>query len=211
MQDTGIYLVRHGQALCNLDRIITGQTESPLTDIGRDEALKLRDKLGQLHFDKVISSDLSRAVETARVLAGADADIQQFPALRERYFGVLEGQPDSTLQPLLDAHAKLTRSQQWEMPWADDIESDEHVYQRTRSCIEKIAKDNAGKRILVVAHGGPIRTFLIGMGFYAESELLPGSFKHGCFAHLRYGSRGFELIEIDGVSSNLHPSAQGSA
>jgi|GEM_PF-5455206 len=107
MQDTDIYLVRHGQAQCNLGRIITGQTESALTDVGRDEARKLKEKMGRIHFDKVISSDLSRAVETAKVLAGMDAAIQQFPELRKRSFGRLEGQPDSVLKPLLDAHAQL--------------------------------------------------------------------------------------------------------
>lgn len=200
MQDTDIYLARHGQAQCNLDRIITGQTESALTDVGRDEARKLKEKIGRIHFDKVISSDLSRAVETAKVLAGMDAAIQQFPELRERSFGRLEGQPDSVLKPLLDAHAQLTPQQQWRVPLGENIESDEQVYQRARPCIEKIIQDNAGKKILVVAHGGSIRALLIGMGFYAENELPLGSFKHGGFAHLRYGGRGFKLLDIDGVS-----------
>jgi len=202
MQDTDIYLVRHGQAQCNLDRIITGQTESPLTDVGRDEAQKLKEKLGSIHFDKVVSSNLSRAVETAKVLTGKGTDIQQFSELRERSFETLEGQPETKLKPLLDAHAKLTPQQQWQAPLDENIESDEEVYQRAMPCIEKVAKDNSGKKILVVAHGGSIRALLIGLGFYTESELPLGSFKHGGFAHLRYGGRGFELLDIDGVNLN---------
>lgn len=200
MQVTDIYLVRHGQAQCNLDRIITGQTESPLTDVGRNEARKLKERIGTINFDEVVSSDLSRAIETAKVLASVDTTIQQFPELRERTFGKLEGQPDSILKPLLDAHAQLPSQQQWETPLDENIESDKQVYQRTMPCIEKLVRNNAGKKVLVVTHGGPIRTLLIGLGFFAEDELPLGSFKHGGFAHLRYGDHGFELLDIDGIS-----------
>jgi broad specificity phosphatase PhoE len=202
MQDTDIYLVRHGQAQCNLDRIVTGQTESPLSDIGRLETQKLKEKLKSVHFDTVVSSDLGRAVETARILVDASDDIRQFPELRERSFGALEGRPDSILKPLLNAHAKLTPTQQWKTPLGEGVESDEHVYERAMPRIEKLVKDNAGKKILIVTHGGPIRALLIGLGFYSESELPLGSFKHGGFVHLCYGGHDFELLDIDGVGRN---------
>lgn len=197
---TDIYLVRHGQAQCNLDRIITGQTESPLTDVGRDEARKLKERLGAIHFDRVVSSDLSRAVETAKSLVGTDATIEQFPELRERTFGKLEGEPDSVLKPLLNAHAQLPPQQQWNTPLGENIESDAQIYKRAIACIEKIIQDNTGKKILVVAHGGPIRALLIGLGFFTENELPLGSFKHGGLVHLCYGGRRFELQSLDAVS-----------
>lgn len=202
MQVTDIYLVRHGQAEANIAQVLMGHTDSPLSDTGKAEAMELKKKLAHVRFDIVASSDLSRAVDTAKLLAGTDANIQQFPELRERSFGTFEGRQVSGMRSLFDAHAKLPPAQQWTTSWANRIESDEQIYERVVRCLERIAEHNTGKKILVVTHGGPIRAMLIGSGFYPEGELPPGSFKHGGFVHLSYEDHTFQLLEQDGVGDS---------
>lgn len=66
-----------------------------MNDVGRQQARCLRAHLESLNikFDLIYTSDLSRASETCRIIVGPDKHIQTDDLLRERAFGVIEGQP----------------------------------------------------------------------------------------------------------------------
>lgn len=93
-----LFLVRHGQTTANLDRIYSGQTDVKLTEQGKHEALSIRPILAAFSFDKVYSSDLSRAVDT-QLLALPGAVAVQTPLLREYDVGDLIGKPLPSAQP----------------------------------------------------------------------------------------------------------------
>ena len=59
-----LFLVRHGQTVSNVAGVYAGQTDVILTDAGRAQAMKIRPILEKFQFDKVYSSDLSRAIDT---------------------------------------------------------------------------------------------------------------------------------------------------
>ena len=87
-----LFLIRHGQTVTNLEKRWTGQSDVELTEQGRQEAESIRPILETIPFDKVFSSDLSRAVITQQLaLPGYEAE--QTELLREFDAGTLEGRP----------------------------------------------------------------------------------------------------------------------
>jgi broad specificity phosphatase PhoE len=85
-----ILLVRHGETEWSRDRKHTGRTDIPLTEVGRREAAMLRDSLAGRGFARVLSSPLSRALETCR-LAGLGDEVELTDDLREWDYGEYEG------------------------------------------------------------------------------------------------------------------------
>jgi broad specificity phosphatase PhoE len=85
-----ILLVRHGETEWSRDRKHTGRTDIPLTEVGRKEAAMLRDSLVGRSFARVLSSPLSRALETCR-LAGLGDEVELTDDLREWDYGEYEG------------------------------------------------------------------------------------------------------------------------
>ena len=85
-----LYLVRHGETeWARLGRH-TGRTDVPLTEAGRVQARAIADRLAGIRFGRVVSSPLSRALETAR-LAGYGEVVEVEPDLAEWDYGAYEG------------------------------------------------------------------------------------------------------------------------
>ena len=85
-----LFVVRHGQSQANLGKRYTGQFNTPLTELGIEQAKAVQPILAPFKFDKVYSSDLSRAADTcANALPGAEAELT--PLLREYDVGSLMG------------------------------------------------------------------------------------------------------------------------
>ncbi|MBR3649809.1 MAG: histidine phosphatase family protein, partial [Victivallales bacterium] len=63
-----LYIVRHGQTDYNLIRRIQGQSNSQLTDLGRQQACLLAKRLGHKMFNAFYTSDLDRAMDTAKTI-----------------------------------------------------------------------------------------------------------------------------------------------
>ena len=85
-----LFVIRHGQSEANLGRRYTGQFDTPLTELGRQQAAALQPVLAQYKFDMVFSSDLQRAANTcANALPGADVELTSL--LREYDVGTLVG------------------------------------------------------------------------------------------------------------------------
>lgn len=65
---TKILLVRHGETVDNVNKIMQGQTPGRLTLLGMEQARELGRQLRGEHIDVFLSSDLARAVETLRII-----------------------------------------------------------------------------------------------------------------------------------------------
>lgn len=103
------YLVRHGQTDWNKAGRMQGRTDIPLNDTGRAQAVLAAEELANLRPTAVISSPLSRAQETAQIIAtrigGVEVHIE--PGLIERSYGSAEGRDvrglsDEQRQALMD-------------------------------------------------------------------------------------------------------------
>jgi broad specificity phosphatase PhoE len=83
-------LVRHGETEWSRDGRHTGRTDVPLTDVGRAQAERLEDALGEWSTPRVISSPLARALDTCRLAGFADR-VELSDALLEWDYGEFEG------------------------------------------------------------------------------------------------------------------------
>lgn len=86
-----LYVIRHGESENNLRQCWTGWFDSQLTDKGREHAGKACTFLKQFSFDKIYTSDLRRAMETAE-LAIPGCSYETTPLLREINVGALANQ-----------------------------------------------------------------------------------------------------------------------
>ena len=137
--DTILYLVRHGETVDNAAQIMQGQTQGELNETGRRQAQQLRDQLEGESFDAIIASDLHRAVETAELLAAPHGlPVVTTPLLRERDWGSFTGRFIPDLKNEV---------------WPDDIESLEMLQARSKSFLDYVRYNYAGKRVLAVGHG----------------------------------------------------------
>ena len=90
MSDGQVVLVRHGQTEWSLSGQHTGTTDIPLTEEGQDHARALGARLAGWDFARVLTSPLSRALETCR-LAGLGDRAEIVDGLREWDYGASEG------------------------------------------------------------------------------------------------------------------------
>lgn len=99
-----VYFVRHGQSQANLDKTFAGQSDAKLTALGRAQAEAIRPILADIAFDKVYSSDLSRAYDTQSIaLPGYKSE--KLPQLREIDVGNLVGK---SIAAVAAAHGGIT-------------------------------------------------------------------------------------------------------
>jgi probable phosphoglycerate mutase len=169
-RESSITLVRHGESTWNELGLIQGQNDlAQLTDNGRDQARAVAGALKSLGFDRLVASDLARARQTAEII-GAELDLalSPDPLLRERCFGVLEGQP----QEMLDSGSSGIVEGVYVDPDArpEGGESFRDVVTRVGVFVEATRDAMAGERILVVTHGGTIRA----LRAYVEARPLEG-------------------------------------
>jgi 2,3-bisphosphoglycerate-dependent phosphoglycerate mutase len=153
MTRTEIILIRHGETAWNRERRMQGQTDTPLSDLGRAQAEAAARRLAQQPFAALYSSDLSRAWETAAAIARASGrEIRGDPDLRERTFGVFEGLTyDEMSRRYPEEHARFSaREPDYAVPGG---ESPRGFYERSLACVERIAAAHQGERVVVVTHG----------------------------------------------------------
>lgn len=96
-----IYLVRHGQTVNNQKKLLSGRAESELNGEGRAQAAAVGKYFAEngIRFDRVYSSPLSRAVETAQLIAGNTVPVKTDERLLEMDYGPYEGMSLENLAP----------------------------------------------------------------------------------------------------------------
>ena len=98
-----LYLLRHGQTEFNVKKLVQGRCDSPLTDLGRQQARAAAAwlKAHSVVPDKVVSSPLGRAMDTAQLVAcellGPDAAVESCEGIIERCYGSFEEGPHDAL------------------------------------------------------------------------------------------------------------------
>jgi 2,3-bisphosphoglycerate-dependent phosphoglycerate mutase len=183
-----IYLTRHGETEWNQKRIIQGHSDIPLNEKGKLQSKQLGEKLKNVYFEAVFSSDLIRAKRTAEIMVfEKKLAVTTTKALRERMFGHLEGKHVDDLKKIFDELIHFSKERQNELE-VNNIENDEKIIKRFFPFIREVAVAYQGKNILMVSHGGLIRAFLDHIGYktpkYSEKPMK---------------NTGYLIIESDGV------------
>ncbi len=102
-------------------------------------------------------------------------------------------------QHLFDKIKQLSEKEQKEFKFADDIESDEQIIGRFIAQLREIAIAYPNKIVLVVTHGGCIRTFLMHIGYVKYGELPVGSFSNAGYAKVLSDGIDFFIKEVKGI------------
>lgn len=150
MTETILGLLRHGQTDWNIDLRLQGSTDIPLNDTGRAQARLAAATLQREDWDVIIASPLSRAKDTAEIVAlELGMNVSIVPELIERSFGVAEGLDHATWRKLYESHQVI-----------EGLESLEDLRARTVLLLDLIANEYSGQRVLAVSHGAFIRKVL---------------------------------------------------
>ena len=154
-QKTEIVFVRHGQTDANLKVMqgveLTGEDDAPLNETGEKQAQKTAEDLADEQFDVILTSPYKRAIQTAEIL-------------NQKHN--LEIVVENDLHERIGGNTAMT-GEQWHDSFNFDTEVDfdgesvKEFFTRIYRTIEKINRKYAGKKILIVSHGG------VQHGFYA--------------------------------------------
>lgn len=176
-----LYLVRHGQTELNVQNILQGWHDSPLTARGREQALATRAAFEDrgVTFDHVYSSPLGRAQRTAELIVGEGQPIELVDDLREWHLGSLEGTSNREMPP-----------QPWgDYPVAFGGESEAQLRVRMVAALARIMARPRHDRVLAVSHGSACQEFLeyvIGGGEQPDN---------GAVLHFDYCDGAFSLLD----------------
>lgn len=150
-----VYIVRHGETLWNADGKMQGNIDIELNENGRALAAELGQTLTEVHFDRIYSSPLIRAYETACLIRGdRHIPIIRDDRLREIGFGILEGTHfGEWLKEGCPYRFFFTEPGRYVPP--EGGESLEHVCARAKEFLQEVVEPTweATERIMIVAHG----------------------------------------------------------
>ena len=162
-----LFLVRHGQDLDNAQSLINGRRDTPLTELGRTQALAAAEQLRSEVISCVYTSPLQRATQTASIISEklGTAELHVEPDLIERDYGVLTGRsPDD-----IPAHASnifVLNDFRYVID-APGVEDYTHLWTRAGDVLRRIQNRHVGQRVLIVAHNEVIK--MMRANFYRKS------------------------------------------
>lgn len=180
-----IYLMRHGETLFNQQKKIQGWSDSPLTELGKKQALVARDYFvrNKIELDSAYASTSERACDTLELVT--DLDYSRVKGLKEWNFGDLEAEHEY-LNPPLPYGEFFT---------AFGGEGEQEFQDRIGETILELAQADEGKNILMVSHGAVCGHFVKRWEHTSKVER-KGRIKNCCILKFAFEHDQFELLEI---------------
>lgn len=159
-----VYAFRHPQSQYNLEGKIQGQTDSPLSEDGLQQAKEVAEALKEIPFTTILTSDLQRCIRFAWEIAHANKrrgiTLHLLPELRDRYLGMYEGQPYDVVGTIDDVFQMVLSREHIE-----GGESRKHFFSRGRMVLEvlrgfeKRGEESGNyERVLLSTHAPVIAT-----------------------------------------------------
>ena len=170
-----LYLMRHGQTLFNVRRRIQGWCDSPLTELGKQQALKAKEYLKDISFDHYYSSTSERCCDTIELIIG-DHYYKRLKGLKERNFGLFEGESED-LNPHYGGERK------------------EDVQKRLKETLTDVMDKEDHQTVLALSHAGACMCFLSTV-IDPEEILKSGGFTNCCILHFTFENDTFKFVEI---------------
>lgn len=173
---TTYYICRHGETENNENKRLSGWIDTPLTDLGLNNAYSIAAKLNKVNFDRILSSDLGRAFVTAYLISRKITfvkDIERCKQLREVNYGDLANLPIAEAIRTYPAGLNVSTNV------APNGESLSQMQERVLNFLKKVSTDSPNKTILIVGHDGTINA-----------------------VYANYAKR--DIGEVDTVSTNSH-------
>ena len=190
MHARALVLLRHGRSRADDEQVHEGRYDSPLTEVGRDQATPLAEhwRSTGTRFDRIVCSSLARARETAEIVASAiAAPVEVSDLWMEHDNGPLAGLTEDEANERFPTPAFRSR---WSPLTAAGGESAEGIHRRASAAVEALVQGD-GDRLLVVAHGGILNAAL---------RVLLGAARH---AHFTFSDNGLAELALDRESDTV--------
>jgi probable phosphoglycerate mutase len=185
-----LYVARHGETDWNAMHRWQGQTDIPLNALGRAQARALAEALRCAGLGGIVASDLSRAQETAAIVAAelAVPIVYVDEQLRERSFGCFEGLTGDECEHL---HPEAWRLWKAERRPPAGAETPEQLRTRVVEAFGRVARQVArdGSPALVVTHGGALRAIVA-----AATGQHPAPVKNGAVWRVRWDEKADKAV-----------------
>ena len=136
----------HGSTADNIHGISSGWYDAELSDIGMMQSVNLRKDIENIKFDAVFSSDLKRAVDSAKLMFQNTIHIGIDSRLRECNYGIYNAQPSTVVEPMQE---KCIEDRFPEGESYKDVES------RISDFLQVVKERHDGKHVAIVAHKAP--------------------------------------------------------
>jgi probable phosphoglycerate mutase len=157
---TTLLLARHGETDWNRDGRWQGQADPPLNETGRAQAHELAAALRDDGIAAVYASDLRRARETAEIVAGVlGLPVDLDPRLREVDIGAWSGYTTAEVEQQFPDSSRRWRASDPAHAF-EGGETYAAMGERVVEAVHEIVRQHDGERVLIVGHGGPIRSLL---------------------------------------------------
>lgn len=192
-EETIIYLVRHGKTWFNTTGQVQGFCDSPLTDVGVEQAKKVGDKLSNVKFVGAYSSDLGRQRNTAKEILKKNENMKpqvtELEGLKEWNFGSFEGKTNTEMYEVAFKDTGFKEEEYFEMQDSlggvagvadliaekdplEEAENYDSILNRVKKATDKIMKETTkkgGRNVLIVTSGGTIPALI--------DTIAPGEYK----------------------------------
>lgn len=203
---TEILIIRHGQTPWNVKRWVQGWTNTDLNDTGRAQAQELAHYLGRLQqdphqaLDGLYSSDLNRAMETARIIdEQLKLGVQELPGVRERRYGVLEGVAFDRLFEDAPREAEIWHSRDPDGV-IEGAETLRAFQQRIVTALNALAQEHPDQRVAVVTHGGAMDIIWRESAGIDLEDPQRAVLLNASINRIRIGPKGWELLDWGNIN-----------
>ncbi len=184
------FLMRHGQSEANAEDRFCGRHDSPLTDLGKQQAEATAENLRKENFDIILTSTLSRAKETGEIVGKKlGIKVESHEIFIERDFGDFEYMKKSEVVAKYPG-TKLDRQET--VPGGESISD---VDKRVEEMIEFLRANYLGKKILLVSHNGIVRVMRRKLGMETVQSTIDNGMENGEYVRLTIPEPGWEQDE----------------
>lgn len=190
-----LYLVRHGQTPANASEVLQGQSDPPLSDLGRRQAEAAAPLVPPGPAVTIVSSPLSRARQTAELISGGRA-VRVDARWIEIDFGVLEGQPVAAAREAM--WANWAADPRWAPEGGESLAS---VCQRVADACRELAPQVRDEDVVIVTHVNPIKAavmWALDVAPYAAARMFVGL---GSVTTIAVGPGGTPALTTFGVTA----------
>ena len=180
-----LYLMRHGQTFFNQEGLVQGACDSPLTELGQDQARQAGTYLKErgIRFGQLYSSTQERASDTLELVSGR-TDYTRLKGIKEWNFGTFEGESEDLNPPL---------------PYKDFFvtyggEGVDQVGERVLVTLTEVMEQAGAEPVLAVSHGGAMWAFYLKIAAQALDSKV--RFGNCAICHYHYEQGHFKLAEV---------------
>lgn len=197
-----LVLVRHGQTLFNKLEYVQGWCDSPLTELGIQQAQSACEAIKDLHIDVAYSSISERAYDTACIVLGnRNLEVIRDKRLKELNFGLLEGNSNFLKSQMNHLYTDIANGNRMYCDYTSiKGENTNQLLERYCDILDELESKYKDKTVFIAAHGYSLTVFIKYLTKVTDDEFR--FMKNAQVALLEGEGRNYKLVELRNPSKN---------